>query len=312
MNKATDDDCRLDQEFIDKSVRPVLSELIETLLTRRPSNPVDYIADCLNVSTEESALDGICQRLAGLQIQSAMFAFECNRAYGKLHELIRETTFDLFHENLPLQVFHIILFQTVSSIDTIVLLQWSVKTDALLARLLSQIWKRIHHTKSLGAFHSSSFGIVRLCCLIIPRLRGRFPPNESSKPERMRRTCHLPHSLYLAEQLGIKVLQIGRSAHDVKMDTFGTQQRCPCLQSSLTTHHHDFHSTRAVNDQMHASDNLGPKKRFVNRIQLYQKLGTGSLEMRPIFPVHAGEFCTHPSLILSTYSFRYLLSHSLK
>ncbi|KAG5453814.1 hypothetical protein CSKR_201848 [Clonorchis sinensis] len=90
MNKATDDDCRLDQEFIDKSVRPVLSELIETLLTRRPSNPVDYIADCLNVSTEESALDGICQRLAGLQIQSAMFAFECNRAYGKLHELIRE------------------------------------------------------------------------------------------------------------------------------------------------------------------------------------------------------------------------------
>ncbi|GAA52523.1 kynurenine---oxoglutarate transaminase [Clonorchis sinensis] len=72
----------------DKSVRPVLSELIETLLTRRPSNPVDYIADCLNVSTEESALDGICQRLAGLQIQSAMFAFECNRAYGKLHELI--------------------------------------------------------------------------------------------------------------------------------------------------------------------------------------------------------------------------------
>ncbi|TGZ66339.1 hypothetical protein CRM22_005372 [Opisthorchis felineus] len=174
------------------------------------------------------------------------------------------------------------------SLDTIVLLQWSVKTDALLAHLLSQIWKRIHHMKSPGAFHTSNFGIVRLCCLIIPRLRGRFSVNESSKPGRMRRTCHLPHSLYLAEQLGINVLQIGRSAHDVKMDTFGTQQRCPCLQSSLALHHHDFNCTRTVNDRMHASDNLGPKKRFINRIQLYQKLGTGSLEMRPIFPVHAG------------------------
>ncbi|KER26344.1 hypothetical protein T265_06390 [Opisthorchis viverrini] len=177
---------------------------------------------------------------------------------------------------------------TFCSLDTIVLLQWSVKTDALLARLLSQIWKRIHHGKSPGAFHTSNFEIVRLCCLIIPRLRGHFSANGSSKPGRMKRACRLPHSLYLAEQLGINVLQIGRSAHDVKMDTFGTRQRCPCFQSSVASHHNDFNFTRTANDRIHASDNLGPKKRFINRIQLYQKLGTGSLEMRPIFPVHAG------------------------
>ncbi|KAF6775192.1 hypothetical protein AHF37_05649 [Paragonimus kellicotti] len=198
--------------------------------------------------------------------------------------------FAAFNANLDASLFSF-------SLDAVVLIQWTIQTDAILTSLLLQIANICHEKKApqvQTVACSSQRYYYKLRCLILSRnLCESWAKSSSLTHSYCEGFTGWPfrsEALRMAAKLGLTVLQLSRSSQAGQMRwkmvdrvngrLLTPNTRTVANKESEVNSQHTVYRVRSVSDY-HGSDLLfrGPRSGLV----LFQKLGLGSLELVPVF-----------------------------
>ncbi|CAL8100643.1 unnamed protein product [Calicophoron daubneyi] len=172
------------------------------------------------------------------------------------------------------------------SLDSIVIIQWDLTTDALVVQLLRRLCSIFHfdvnHTSPDG---KEDIPTMRLTCLILPRVM------HSSEQQTRSGTTHgntrglrcITAAVRLALRLKITILQLSPSSNPPSTSHYLKRGCSFDIRSNSP-----LHSTRTNHDRCPLSQMVKSHPEKITRernegLQLYYKYGVGKLELIPLF-----------------------------